>query len=343
MTDWAGTVGVGVSANNAEYFDEPAMAVMLCDLPGDQMRVFSGVAPGFEAHSAWCMPMATRLDLPELLHEMADRTETGYLFGGLAASRTRTLQFAISGDGNMRGQGSAGGVFSGGLSGVAFGPGVRLVSRVTQGCQPLSAAGASRRPKRNLVTALDGRPALDLLLEELDGLAGAPRAGAGRDPQDPGRPGAPPTPAACPAARAASGSDVLVRHIIGLDPARRGIAVSGDGRGRHGALVLPAQRAGGAPTWCASAPRSARSSSGGVGPVGLRRPDRRAAGAAALEPAARIAGAVYVSCSGRGGPALRRPQRRTADRARALGDVPLVGFSPAARSRATTSTATPAC
>jgi len=30
VTDWAGTVGVGVCANNVEYFDEPAMAVMLC-------------------------------------------------------------------------------------------------------------------------------------------------------------------------------------------------------------------------------------------------------------------------------------------------------------------------
>ena len=55
ITDWSGTVGVGIAANNVEYFDEPAMAVMLLDLPSDQYRVFSGVAPlglGFEAHTA---------------------------------------------------------------------------------------------------------------------------------------------------------------------------------------------------------------------------------------------------------------------------------------------------
>lgn len=45
ITDWSGTVGVGIAANNVEYFDEPAMAVMLLDLPSDQYRVFSGVAP----------------------------------------------------------------------------------------------------------------------------------------------------------------------------------------------------------------------------------------------------------------------------------------------------------
>jgi hypothetical protein len=26
VTDWAGTVGVGIAATNVEYFDEPAMA-----------------------------------------------------------------------------------------------------------------------------------------------------------------------------------------------------------------------------------------------------------------------------------------------------------------------------
>jgi small ligand-binding sensory domain FIST len=60
VTDWAGTVGVGIAASNVEYFDEPALAVMLCELPADQYRVFSGVAlspgtgpgMGFEPHTA---------------------------------------------------------------------------------------------------------------------------------------------------------------------------------------------------------------------------------------------------------------------------------------------------
>ena len=29
ITDWSGTVGVGIASNNVEYFDEPAVAVML--------------------------------------------------------------------------------------------------------------------------------------------------------------------------------------------------------------------------------------------------------------------------------------------------------------------------
>ncbi len=46
-------------------------------------------------------------DLAELIAEMSDRTESGYLFGGIAASRGRSVQFAVGGNGNIAGQGAA--------------------------------------------------------------------------------------------------------------------------------------------------------------------------------------------------------------------------------------------
>src|SRR6188768_1232331 len=93
ITDWSGTVGIGIAASNAEYFDEPAMAVMLCELPGNQYRVFSGVAPlgNFDAHTALVHADASTHDLPELIADLSTRTETGYLFGGLASGRGQTL------------------------------------------------------------------------------------------------------------------------------------------------------------------------------------------------------------------------------------------------------------
>jgi small ligand-binding sensory domain FIST len=42
--------------------------------------------------------------------------------------------------------------------------------------------------------------------------------------------------------------------------------------------------------------------------------------------ARRIAGAIYVSCSGRGGPHFGAPSAELQIVRRALGDVPLVGF-----------------
>jgi small ligand-binding sensory domain FIST len=51
-----------------------------------------------------------------------------------------------------------------------------------------------------------------------------------------------------------------------------------------------------------------------------------ASGDAASPAARRIAGAIYVSCTGRGGPHFGAPSAELQIVKRALGDVPLVGF-----------------
>ena len=331
ITDWSGTVGIGVSANNAEYFDEPALSVMLCMLPSDPYRVFSGVAPlastemsGFAAHTALVHADPATPDLAELVAEMAGRTDTGYLFGGLSSGRAGSLQFAIGGNGNIRGHGAAGGVFSGGLSGVVFGEGVRVVSRVTQGCQPVSRERVITEADGNLLLKLDGEPALDVLLAELGVSL--------EEPQE-----------AIDAVRATLvglvdagsdsirrtgdlGADVLVRHIIGLDPTRRGVAIA------------DTAEAGMRMTFCRRNAQAARADLMRVcaevreelEPQEQTLATARAVAAgeaeAAPHPARRIAGAVYVSCSGRGGPHFGAPGAELQIVRHALGDVPLVGF-----------------
>jgi small ligand-binding sensory domain FIST len=331
ITDWSGTVGVGIASNNVEYFDEPALALMLCELPADQYRVFSGVAPlglGFEAHTALIHADGNTPDLQELIAEMAARTESGYLFGGLSASRTQSVQFAVGGNGNISGHGAAGGVFSGGLSGVAFGPDVALVSRVTQGCQPVSPSRTITAHEQNVVIELDGEPALDLMLQDLGVTLTQPQEALTAvratlvglvDPSDTGGRNA--------ISRTGNfGSDVIVRHIVGLDPARRGVAVSD--HLREGMQLA----------FCQRNVQAAR--------VDLTRicaeireelePEEMSIETAAAllgseaesapHPARRIAGAVYVSCSGRGGPHFGGPSAELQIVRRALGDVPLVGF-----------------
>ncbi|MGJ7510457.1 FIST signal transduction protein [Variovorax sp. GT1P44] len=331
ITDWSGTVGVGVAANNAEYFDEPALSVMLCELPSDQYRVFSGVAPlassemsGFAAHTALVHADPRTPELGELIAEMADRTDTGYLFGGLSSGRAGSLQFAIGGNGNIRGHGAVGGVFSGGLSGVVFGEGVRLVSRVTQGCQPVSREREITKADGNLLLELDGDPALDVLLDDLHVSLDAPEqavdavratlvglAEAGSDGVRRTRD---------------LGADVRVRHIIGLDPTRRGVAIA------------DVAEVGMRMTFCRRNAQAARSDLMRVcaeireelEPEEQTLATARAVAAgeaeAAPHPARRIAGAVYVSCSGRGGPHFGAPGAELQIVRHALGDVPLVGF-----------------
>ncbi len=335
ITDWSGTVGVGIASNNVEYFDEPALALMLCELPADQYRVFSGVAPlglAFEAHTALVHADANTHDLTELIEEMATRTESGYLFGGLSSSRSDMVQFAVGGNGNISGQGGASGVFSGGLSGVAFGAGVTLVSRVTQGCLPVSKAREISAARDNVVSALDGEPALDVLLRDLQVSLDQPEQAlmAVRATlvglMHPGGRADAPRDAVAVSRTGNFGSDVIVRHIVGLDPMRRGVAVSDR-------LEVGMQLA-----FCQRNMQAARADLMRVC-AEIREelePEERPVEAvmalaaseaeAAPHPARGIAGAVYVSCSGRGGPHFGGPSAELQIVRRALGDVPLVGF-----------------
>ncbi|MFO1335781.1 MAG: FIST C-terminal domain-containing protein [Piscinibacter sp.] len=313
---WVGAVGVGVAASGVEYFDEPALSVMLAELSTADFRVFSGARPlgpvgRFAAHTAQVHADPATPDLAELVADMAERTATGYLFGGLAAARTRTLHIAD-------------GVLQGGLSGVAFSSEVALVSRVTQGCQPVGRTRRISASTDNVVTALDGEPALDCLLADL--------GAAGREPRevlpqlrqtlvgltDP----AERSDGSRSAQRGAFGPDTRVRHLVGLDPARRGVVVSD--LAPEGLELAFCQRHAEAARRdlvriCAEIREE-------LAPEELPLSATLPAGGAGEAPESGIAGAVYVSCSGRGGPHFGAPSAELQIVRRALGDVPLAGF-----------------
>jgi small ligand-binding sensory domain FIST len=335
VTDWAGTVGVGIAANNVEYFDEPALTVMLCDISSEHYRVFSGVAPlmpagagmtrgsHFVPHTALLHADAQTPDVPELIAELAQRTASGYVFGGLSASRTEVVQFAFNGDGNIAGQGRATGVFHGGLSGVAFDADVAMVSRVTQGCLPIAQTHTITSADHNVVLTLDHEPALHVLERDLKiNLADKQPAiakvratlvglSAEHDPS---------------VKRTGEFDEaVLVRHIIGIDPTREAVAVA-----------QPVE-VGMRLTFCQRHAAAARADLTRICAEireALEPEEMTADLAGALSedtninphPARRMAGAIYVSCAGRGGPHFGGESAEMHIVRRALGDVPLVGF-----------------
>jgi len=313
---WVGCVGVGVAANATEHFDAPALALMLCDLPPAQFRVFSGARPlpppdpqadtRFTAHSALVHADAGTPDISELIQELSTRTETGYLFGGLASSRGPCVQVADR-------------VLNGALSGVAFSREVALVSRVTQGCQPIGPARQITAAHRNVVSHIEGEPALDVLFADL-GLPGAdPRhalpllrhtlaglSDAGDAPF--GRGGQ-------------FGSDTRVRHVLGVDPGERSLALAEQVRaGMHLAFCQRDMQA--ARRDLVRICTEIREEVETLAPSAAAVPSR----APATPPAAAMRGAIYVSCAGRGGPHFGAPSAELAIVRQALGDVPLVGF-----------------
>ncbi|MBA4177463.1 MAG: hypothetical protein C0505_13035 [Leptothrix sp. (in: Bacteria)] len=305
---WVGSVGVGVCAGGVEYIDEPALALMLAPLPKGRFEVFSGARKlqHIDPYTALVHADPATPDLQDLITEMSDRTESGYLFGGLASSRAASVHLAD-------------GVWQGGLSGVAFTREVALLSRVTQGSQPVGPTREVTGCDRNIVTELDGEPALDCLLRDLglpaldDPRAALPRLRATlvglTDAADTAlvRPGQ-------------FGTDTRVRHLVGLDPSRHAVAVAD--------LLQPGMRL----AFCQRDVQAARRDL--VRICSEIRDELETAAEAAgaggapgpAEAARRIQGALYVSCTGRGGPHFGGPSAELKIIQRALGDVPLVGF-----------------
>ena len=310
---WVGAVGVGIAANGVEYFDEPALSLLLGDIAPEHFRVFSGLRPlaGFEASVAQVHVDPATPDVAALIGDMADRTATGYLFGGLASARTEALHIAD-------------GVLRGGLSGVAFDAGVAMLSRVTQGCQPVGPVRRLTAAERNLLGTLDGAAALDCLLRDLGLDHAEPREALPRlrqtlvglsDRSDDvlSRPGQ-------------FGTDTRVRHLVGIDPAQRGIAIADSAEvGMQLAFCSRDTEAARRDLMriCAEIREELEPET-----LPLETALAMQGGSADSAPhaARRMAGAVYVSCAGRGGPHFGAPSAELAIVRHALGDVPLAGF-----------------
>jgi len=193
VREWIGTVGTGVLATGTEYQDGPAMAAMVADV--EPFSVFSGRAP-LKASGSFGIVHADPAapDLPGLVSDMSAKVSTGYIVGGVSSSRSRTVQIANE-------------VLSGGLSGAVLGEDVAVATRLTQGCTPYPGRFRVTEGEDNLIARLDGRPALEVLLDAVGGeksqlLAGLPVPGS-----DTG--------------------DYTARNIVGVDP-KSGVVAIGD-------------------------------------------------------------------------------------------------------------------
>jgi small ligand-binding sensory domain FIST len=289
VVHWTGTVGLGVCATGREYFDEPAAAVMIGSFEPNAFKVFSGIQGENDvkrldlkcgdAQAAFALIHADPLNahIAELVAGLSGKVETGFLVGGLTSSRQQNLQIADR-------------VIEGGISGVAFADSVTIATRLTQGCSPIGPKHSVTGAQRNILVTLDGRPALEVFLEdigeklagELERIGGVVFAGLPIQGSDTG--------------------DYLVRNLVGIDPSNKLVAI--------GEIVPPSARV----MFCRRDAKTARDDMTRMLDSiqeGLYAPPR---------------GAVYYSCLGRG-PSLFGANSEELEMIRsALGDVPLVGF-----------------
>lgn len=215
ISDWVGSIGIGIVAGPHEYFDEPAMALLAIRLSPGGYCLIAGEAgaPGaWREAAAWAERTSPPLgivhadprmaDLPDAVEALARETAS-FLVGGLTSSRGAMDQVA-------------GRVINGGLSGVLLAPTLAVIAGLTQGCSPIGPVRTITAGRQNVVFEIDGRLALDVLKEEVgEALARRLERAGGY------------IHVAFPVAGSDTG-DYVVRNLIGIDPARGWIAVGGE-------------------------------------------------------------------------------------------------------------------
>jgi small ligand-binding sensory domain FIST len=288
---WVGTVGMGICATGVEYYDCPAVAVMVAELPPGSFRVFPSMVKDLDDFYArnrdWIAAHRPYLGLVHadpsnplteaLVTQLAARTSSGFLVGGLASSRSGLSSYAD-------------GMTQGGLSGVLFAEEVGVVTRLTQGCSPIGPQRTITEAQRNILIQLDTRPALDVLKEDIGEILARDLSRIGGY-----------IFAGLPIAGSDTG-DYLVRNLVGIDP-KKGLVAIGDMVEQGGQLMFCRRDANTARedllrmlSWIKK---------------NLRRPPR---------------GGLYVSCLGRGRNLFGSDSEELRLIESELGGFPLVGF-----------------
>jgi len=291
VAHWVGSVGIGICATGVEYYERPAVAAMVGEFPDDSFRVFPSIRKdldSFTAHNGdWMETHQPLLGLvhgdpsnsliEDLVKQLAARTVSGFLVGGLASSRDGVHVYAD-------------GVTQGGLTGVFFSQEVGVVTRLSQGCAPIGPHRVITEAQRNIMIQLDGRPALDVLKEDIGEILSRDLARIGGY-----------IFVGLPIVGSDTG-DYLVRNLVGIDP-QNGLVAIGDTVEQGGRVMF-----------CRHDADTAR--------VDLLR--MLTAIAKALDGPPR--GGIYISCLGRGRNLFGKDSEELKLIASELGGFPLVGL-----------------
>lgn len=287
---WVGAVGMGVCGVGSETHAGMGLSVMVAALPEGSFHILHSL---YEANQnldpslqKWLAGRAAFLgvvhgdprnsELPAIIGHLA--ADTGcFLVGGLTAVLDQEQQVADT-------------LTGGGLSGVLLNRNVAAVVGLSQGCAPVGPVHVITECMSNVVVSLDGRPALEVLKEDVGDLlsqdhhriAGTIHVGLPVDGSDRG--------------------DYVVRTLVGVDAS-------------HGWLSVAAELdAGDRLLFVRRDPVIAQSDLRRV----LKDVKRR------LEGKAR--GALYFSCVGRGPNLFGAPNAEMALIREELGDIPITGF-----------------
>lgn len=290
---WIGSVGSGICATAQEYYDEPALSIMLASLPPDSFRTLpAGIAELSDMlteNRSWLEQHNVHFGivhgdprnryLPQVIESLSTQLDPGFLVGGLSSADTEQHLLQV-----------AGSIQQDGLSGVLLDASVAVISSLTQGCTPLDNKHIITRCQGNILSELDNRPALDVFKEDIGEVLSR---NLGRVSGY--------IFAALPIPGSDTG-DYLVRNLIGIDPEQKLLAI-GDNLEEDAQLMF-----------CRRDSDAAREDM------------QRMLADLARRSRGKIRGGLYFSCLGRGRSQFGTDSHELKMIRDQLGDFPLVGF-----------------
>jgi len=206
VAHWVGTVGMAICCTRTEYNEQPAMVMLVTDIPRDKFHLFTSASdlaalpPANGVRVAVVHGDPRNGQISTVIQKFPDAIGNGYLVGGLTSSNSHHFQIADQ-------------IVEGNLSGVILNEEVAVISGLTQGCSPLGPVHELTEADSNIAISIDRRPALDVMKEDigevlsrdLNRIGGYIFAGF-------------------PVADSDTG-DYLVRNLMGIDPNSGAIAI----------------------------------------------------------------------------------------------------------------------
>ncbi|MCV6636597.1 FIST C-terminal domain-containing protein [Candidatus Albibeggiatoa sp. nov. NOAA] len=301
ISNWVGTIAIGICATGQEYFNVPAIVAMVGEFPEGSFKVFTRVNEEDQSlekfvleHQSWVdskIPLfgivhanPRNSELPEMIVQLGENLGDGFLVGGLTSSHNQqSLHPQIANevlvDDDLD------------ISGVIFSSAVTVSTRLTQGCSIIGKRHEITEADRNILVRIDNLPALQVFKEDigeefskdLQSVAGQIFTALPIQGSDMG--------------------DYMVRNIIALDPEHQLMAI-GDFVSA-GTPILFAKRD----------VRSAKEDL--IRILNSLKHDLRGQ---------KPKGGVYISCLGRGESLFGKDSQEMKLIQEVLGDFPLVGF-----------------
>ncbi len=166
---WLGTLGAGIIASGQEYYDQPAVSIMLAKFAPDEFTMLPLIKNISDMDSLkWSNNYLTNFGIIHgdpfhqqtqyLIEEIQQQIPECFLVGGLTSSRDKQYQVADE-------------VATGGVSGVFFSENVPVLTNLSQGCRPIGEKHTITRAQENRAYNLStvekkSEPALDVLMRE---------------------------------------------------------------------------------------------------------------------------------------------------------------------------------